>query len=386
MEFGSSGRWRSRRTAASLTAARAEQRALLALLLLHANEVVPDATGCSTTSGATSRRERPPALRVRVSQLRKALARRARRVVARAPGYVLHDRRRTSSTPAGSSGCSRRGARRCGRRPRARLRAAARGARALARARARRLRRRAVRAGRESRGSRSCASPRSRSGIDAELALGRHARARRRARGARRRAAAARAPPGAAHARALPLGPAGRRARRLPGGARGRLVEELGHRAGPGARRSSSSAILRQDPALAPAAPPGRARATAAPRATSASSSPSSSPTSSARPGSRPRRPRALGRVARRHDAMAGGRGRADVETFVGDAVIVAVFGAPGRAGGPRRARAARRAGDAPPPRASAFRRGVELGSASRPARCRRRARPAAARSRVARA
>ena len=52
--------------------------------------------------------------------------------------------------------------------------------------------------------------------IDAELALGRHLRARLRARGARRRAPVPRALPGAADARALPLRQAGRGARGVP--------------------------------------------------------------------------------------------------------------------------------------------------------------------------
>ena len=57
---------------------------------------------------------------------------------------------------------------------------------------------------------------RARARIELDLALGRHARARRRARGAHRRAPVPRALPRAADARALPLRPPGRRARRLP--------------------------------------------------------------------------------------------------------------------------------------------------------------------------
>src|SRR5437899_2930972 len=65
------------------------QRALLALLLLHANEIVssdrlidelwPDE---APSSGAT-------ALQVRVSQLRKVLGPAAERLETRAPGYVF---------------------------------------------------------------------------------------------------------------------------------------------------------------------------------------------------------------------------------------------------------------------------------------------------------
>ncbi len=67
----------------------ASQRALLAMLLLHANEVVSSDRLIDELwdeppgSGAT-------ALQVRVSQLRKALGRAAERVETRSPGYVLH--------------------------------------------------------------------------------------------------------------------------------------------------------------------------------------------------------------------------------------------------------------------------------------------------------
>src|SRR6476646_2092197 len=67
----------------------ASQRALLAILLLHANEVVSndrliDALWDSEapSSGAT-------ALQVRVSQLRKALGPAAGRLVTKPPGYVF---------------------------------------------------------------------------------------------------------------------------------------------------------------------------------------------------------------------------------------------------------------------------------------------------------
>jgi DNA-binding SARP family transcriptional activator len=66
------------------------QRALLALLLLHANEVVSSDRlldelwpGEAPSSGVT-------ALQVRVSQLRKALGPAAERIETRPPGYVLH--------------------------------------------------------------------------------------------------------------------------------------------------------------------------------------------------------------------------------------------------------------------------------------------------------
>src|SRR3954451_14926094 len=73
----------------SLPLGGASQRALLAILLLHANEVVSSDRlidelwpGEPPASGAA-------ALQVRVSQLRKALGPAAGRLDTRAPGYVL---------------------------------------------------------------------------------------------------------------------------------------------------------------------------------------------------------------------------------------------------------------------------------------------------------
>src|SRR5712691_10612846 len=71
-----------------LPLAGASQRALLAMLLLHANEVV------SSDRLIDELWDKPPgsgatALQVRVSQLRKALGRAADRVETRPPGYVL---------------------------------------------------------------------------------------------------------------------------------------------------------------------------------------------------------------------------------------------------------------------------------------------------------
>src|SRR5881392_1206738 len=73
----------------SLAVGGASQRALLALLLLHANEVVSSERLLDElwneeppSSGAT-------ALQVRVSQLRKALGASADRLETRPPGYAL---------------------------------------------------------------------------------------------------------------------------------------------------------------------------------------------------------------------------------------------------------------------------------------------------------
>ena len=87
---------------------------------------------------------------------------------------------------------------------------------------------------RRSAGSRSAGSAALEERIDAELELGRGSRARRRARGARRAESAARAAPRPADARALPVRPTGRGAPAYQE-ARRALVEELGHRAEPGA-------------------------------------------------------------------------------------------------------------------------------------------------------
>ena len=65
----------------------ARQRALLAILLLHANEVVSTDRLMDLLWG-----DSPPeatALRVRVSQLRKALGAGGMAIVTQAPGYVL---------------------------------------------------------------------------------------------------------------------------------------------------------------------------------------------------------------------------------------------------------------------------------------------------------
>ena len=66
------------------------QRALLVHLLLSANEVVPDDRLLEDLWGADPPKSGRTALRVRVSQLRKALGPGGEMLLTRAPGYVLH--------------------------------------------------------------------------------------------------------------------------------------------------------------------------------------------------------------------------------------------------------------------------------------------------------
>src|SRR5262245_41997428 len=66
------------------------QRALLALLLLSANEVVPDDRLLEDLWGESPPASGRAALRVRISQLRKALGDGGGALLTRPPGYVLH--------------------------------------------------------------------------------------------------------------------------------------------------------------------------------------------------------------------------------------------------------------------------------------------------------
>jgi DNA-binding SARP family transcriptional activator len=71
----------------SLAVGRGKERALLALLLLHANEVVSKDRLIDALWGESPPPTAPTALQVHVSKLRKTLG--AARIVTRAPGYVL---------------------------------------------------------------------------------------------------------------------------------------------------------------------------------------------------------------------------------------------------------------------------------------------------------
>ena len=66
------------------------QRSLLALLLLSANEVVPDDRLLEDLWGDEPPASGRAALRVRISQLRKALGEAGAALLTRPPGYVLH--------------------------------------------------------------------------------------------------------------------------------------------------------------------------------------------------------------------------------------------------------------------------------------------------------
>src|SRR5690349_11557179 len=89
MEFGILGPLEVREDGAVLALPGAKQRGLLALLLLHPNEVVPadrivDELWPDEPPGAGVK-----TLRVGVSRLRKTLGRGGERLVTRASGYVL---------------------------------------------------------------------------------------------------------------------------------------------------------------------------------------------------------------------------------------------------------------------------------------------------------
>src|SRR4051794_39566508 len=66
-----------------------KQRALLALLLLHANHIVPSDRIIDELWGEEPPQAGVTALQVRVSQLRKALGPHGARLETRAPGYAL---------------------------------------------------------------------------------------------------------------------------------------------------------------------------------------------------------------------------------------------------------------------------------------------------------
>ena len=214
------------------------QRGLLALLLLHANQVVSSSRLIEELWPEEASESHAGALQASVSRLRKSLGPGAELLVTLPTGYVI--RARAGAARPRPVRASRRGGRR--RRATGGRRAAARGARALARPRARRLRLRAVRAGGD-RAPRGGAPAR---GRDADRRRPRPRpprRARRGARRARGRAPPARAPARPADARALPVGPSGRGAGRLPDRA-----TRARRRAGDRAERGAAGAGAR-DPA-----------------------------------------------------------------------------------------------------------------------------------------
>ena len=209
------GRSRRRSTACPSRSGRPQQRALLALLLLSANEVVSRDRIVDELWG-----ERPPATAAKLVQVyvsRAAQGARRPTCSSRARPATCSRSSPTRSTSRASSAC-RRGRRGAGRgRARRGGGALARGAGAVARAGPRRPRARRRSRRREADAARGAAAgggraigsrPTSRSGATTSC---------RRARGAGRRAPAARAAARPAHARALPLGAPGRGARRLPG-------------------------------------------------------------------------------------------------------------------------------------------------------------------------
>ncbi len=66
-----------------------KQRALLAALLIRANEIVPEDVLLDELWGEEQPSSGKAALRVRVSQLRRSLGAAGGRIVTRTPGYVL---------------------------------------------------------------------------------------------------------------------------------------------------------------------------------------------------------------------------------------------------------------------------------------------------------
>ena len=227
-------------------------RALLALLLLHPNEVVPSDRLIDELWGEDAPADAATALRVNVSRLRKALpARRAADEIAR----LRPQRKARAARPAPLRAARRRGTRACSHeawRPTLRSGCTRRsslwrgpaladfayeGFAEAAIARLEEIRLAAV----ELR-------------VEADLALGRHERAGRRARGARRRAPAPRTPPRTTADGAVPVGAPGGRSQRVPGRASGARRRARG-RPEPGAPGAAAG-----DPAAGPLTRPPPAR------------------------------------------------------------------------------------------------------------------------------
>ena len=192
----------------------ARQRELLALLLLDAGHVVSSDRLMEELWGANQPAAGATALRVRVSQLRKALRAGGDVLVTRPPGYALLVPRDGLDLWRFERGLDE-GERALASRPAARPRRALAGARGVARASAGRRRLRAVRAGRRR-------APGGAARVGARAAHRGRAGARpprapdRRAAGPHERAPAARAALGAADDGALPRRAPGRRAGGVP--------------------------------------------------------------------------------------------------------------------------------------------------------------------------
>src|SRR5947199_9427018 len=89
MEFGILGPLQIRDGDREIPLTGAKQRAVLAILLLHAGEVVSSDRLIDDLWGNEPPESGITALQVRVSQLRKALGAAAVQLETRAPGYVL---------------------------------------------------------------------------------------------------------------------------------------------------------------------------------------------------------------------------------------------------------------------------------------------------------
>ena len=225
------------------------QRALLTLLLLRANEAVSTERLVDQLWGEHPPRTATTSLQNTVSQLRKLLG--PGLLHTRPTGLPARARRRPARPRPASSSSSARRVRPSRRSARMLLREALG---ALAGPAARRLGAGDFAPGRDppARGP----PPRRARGTDrGRPRARRRRRARRRAGGARPRASAARAAAGAADARALPLGPAGGGALSAYHDARRTLVDELGIEPGPELQALYGS-ILRQERSLVRVAPP----------------------------------------------------------------------------------------------------------------------------------
>ena len=169
----SSGRPRQTTTATLVPLGGAKQRALLAILLLHANEVVSADRLVDELWAGQPPESAVAALQVRISQLRKALGPTGDARAHASRPATCSGSSRASSISTASSACSRERTALAAGRPR-RRRSAARGARPLAGRAARGLRLRAVRPGRDRRASKSCGCSRSRSGSTPTSRSGAH--------------------------------------------------------------------------------------------------------------------------------------------------------------------------------------------------------------------